>query len=114
MKVEAKPALLKLFKHEDYMCERTVAVDGVWNVARRVGMGSDNPDRTDVLAENLAGSEDDVRKLAQEAFDFDQGNWMNPIEVVRAGTKMAGLTDVSKLLRECGISGKPIPNHPEE
>ena len=114
IKVEAKPALLKLVGHEDYKCEHVVAVEGVWDITKRVGMGEGKPDRIDILVGNIFGTKEQVTKFAQEAYGFQQDCWTNAVQVVQAKTKLSGLIDVSKLLGEFGISGKPVPERSEE
>jgi hypothetical protein len=112
--VEEKLALQRLLRIDDYKREEVVAIYGVWDVIRMVGTGSGNPDKEEILAKNLIGTEDEVRKFAQEAFGFRQGGLRRSFELVPAKTKMAGLIHVATILRECGISGKPIPNYPDE
>ena len=110
--VEKKPAFVKLLEIGDYKCDQEVTVNGVWDVIRMVGMGEHNPDRAVVLAEDLYGTKEEVEKFAQEAFGFDQDSYHN-FQLVPSKTKMTGLVNISALLRDCGITGKPVPRCPE-
>lgn len=111
--ITAKPALQKLLKLDDYKCEKEVMVHGVWNIIVMVGQGSGKPDKADVLAQNIVGEEDEVRKFAQEAFGFFPERPLLRFELRPSTTKLSGLTDVKKLLTDCGISGKPLPSRYE-
>ena len=96
-----KKGLQLLLKHEDYQGEVEVTVKHVWDI---MGVRASSG----VLVPNVHGSEDEVTRVAQEAFGF---NTAHPVSVewklVPARTKIKAVNAV-KVLEGLGIDSERI------
>ena len=109
-----KPAIKILLKSPDYQKEQDVMSPNLWDIVEERSVGEySTEEKLRVLVSNVFGSNDEVTRLAQEAFGL--AIWNEPginWKLVPSKITIKGLSAV-KILSDLNVEAKPYEDNKE-